>query len=221
MTTDDDAAEDRMLDHLLAGEPAASPEEQAARAPYEAIIADVRELPITTAPPGFHERVRAGWRAARVARRRRRMVLVAGAVLALAAAVILFLLRPHRGAGSRRNDVHVDLAILTKDGSTWRAAGSHARIGDTLQIRGRAGAGATEVRVYFMARLVARCPTDERCRGLALDLPLAQGGKYVMAWLSSATAVPPPDERGLDADSLRVRSQGGVFEIAHEIDVTR
>jgi hypothetical protein len=54
-----------LLDRLDAGLPPRSPEEAAARVPYERLIARIRELEDVKPLPGWEERAMARWRAER------------------------------------------------------------------------------------------------------------------------------------------------------------
>src|SRR5262245_5341204 len=113
--TDDETAEDEMLDRLDAGLPPASPDERAARAPYERLQAEVRELPTAKAPPGMRGRVREQWKAAR--RRRRRGMMIGGGVAVVAlAAILLVLLWPAKAPRSSP----VAVAFVTPDGVVRR-----------------------------------------------------------------------------------------------------
>lgn len=208
MTAPDDLAEDEMLDRLDAGLPAASPEEQASRAPYERLRARVRALPTAKAPPGMRDRVRAQWKSERAAqRRRRRGLLIGGGVAALAVAAIALLLWP----GEADPHTHLAIAVVTPDGVVRRGTAAPA-VGDVFQVRGREGRVHTEIRVYAKGKLLARCPGDARCNRLDLDLPLTVPGTYRVLWLSHDRRLPDPHLEGYDGDVAEAQARGVEIE---------
>jgi hypothetical protein len=209
--TPEDAAEDAMLDRLDAGEPAVSPEEQAARAPYERLIAQVREKPAAPVPAGMRDRVRAGWHAARDAERRarrRRIAIGVGTTALLAAAVVVFLwARPEgaRGIPSPR------MFHLTRDPTGLRKL-DHPALGSELEAGGVAVTRYAELRLYRETKLLVQCPQDPRCTGLRLHHTFDAVGNYRLLMLASESPLAPPHPDGYDADVTAARNAGADFE---------
>lgn len=212
---DDDRDQD-LIDRLDRGLPTTSPEEAAARAPYERLLASIRDLPHTAPDLGWEERTAARWRASRAARRRRRWQLVAVGVAAVAlAAAAVLLLRPHG-----RPAVGLEVAVLVPDGGVRRG---EAALDDVLRLRAARRAAAVELRVYRDTELVARCPGAPACQvtaaTLTLELPLSAPGVYRVLVLSSARPIPAPGPDGLDRDRLDAQSAGVTVESTTQVTI--
>jgi ferric-dicitrate binding protein FerR (iron transport regulator) len=79
-----------LIECLEVGEAPRSPDEAAARAPYERLIARLGDLDEIEPAPGWEDRAVARWRRAR-SRRRRRVALVVLAAVVLLIAVVRIL----------------------------------------------------------------------------------------------------------------------------------
>lgn len=217
MTEDDDML-DVMLDRLDAGLPPASPEEAAARAPYERLLARVRALPQAAPTPGWEERAAQRWRFVHGARRRRWLAVTAGA-FALAAAVGLFLtVRPRGRQGRPDASAYVTLADGTKRAGV-------APVGSTLHARAPRVARHVELRVYGPENLITRCPGATTCREddgeLALDVRLGAPGLYRPVVLSSDRPIAAPGGADIDADLLIARDAGATILVLATTRVAR
>jgi hypothetical protein len=199
MTTppDDDAG---LLDRLDEGEPPRSPEEAAAREPYERLFARIRDLEDVAPPPGWEGRLEAQ-RAA--AWRRRRIATAAGvaAAFGLAAVFVLPCIMPSDGG-------RLQVAVLAAPEMQRR--GNHA-VGDVLRVGVRRDQAHASLRIYLGIRLIAQCPGSELCRGdassLAIDWKLEEPGTYRIVALSSAAEI-PPSAGTLEQDTLAARTAG-------------
>src|SRR5262249_52424460 len=107
-----------MIERLDAGEPPSSPEEAEARAPYERLLARIRDLDDIAPPAGWEDRAVARWAGAR---RKRRLVIGLGAVAAAAAALAaVLLLRPCAAPAPTPTPTELEVAVLHAPGSTRR-----------------------------------------------------------------------------------------------------
>ena len=209
-SSDDDPG---MLDRLDAGEPARSPEETAARAPYEHLIGRIQDLSDIDPPVGWEDRAMARWTATR--RKRRRGMVIGAGVGSLALAVMIFLLHPCAAP----NVTGLELAVVTGSGAARRG---EAAVGDVLHVRARAEELHVELRIYLGATRIARCPGSPECRGdapaLQIDWKLADAGLYEIVVLSSPAAIPPGDgtrDRDLlDAQTASVRIDTGTVKVS-------
>lgn len=216
----DDAAtpdDDELLDRIDQGVPPATPEEAAARAPYERLLARVRALPPVAPLPGWEERAAQRWR---FAHQRRRWIPISAGVVALAAAAALFVaLRP---GGPTATDDRLAMTVTPPDGI--RRAGV-AAVGSTLQLRVARPAVHRELRVYRPDLVVVRCPGASTCREtdreLTLELTLDVPGLYRPMVLSAATPIPAPGTGGLDADVLSAREAGATIRTLETVRVGR
>jgi len=204
---------DELLDRIDQGVPPSSPEEAAARAPFERLLARVRDLPPLPPEPGWERRAHQRWAAARADDRRRRRRQVGLAIGGLAAAaIVLVLVLGARGARSPRA-TGLEVAVLDRNGAHERGApGLHG----TLRVKAPQRQPHGEVRVYRDARLLVRCPGAPTCRAtpdaIALDLDLDQPGVYQVVALSSRAPIPAPGDGGLDGDLLAARRAGANVE---------
>jgi len=215
--------DDDVVDGLLDGKPAASPEEKARRAPYEQLIGQLGALP--DIPPSEGWQVRFAQRHSdevRAARRRRRLKL---ALIPLAAAALLLawlLRRPEGGPGDVR-DADVLAVRIERDGREVRghvvAVGARAHIAFALP------APVIEVRVYRDEReLILRCPGDAAC-GPSLAGPprvevgftLDRAGGYRVIGIGGPTMAPAPSG-SLDADLAALTAGGFVTRMYDVID---
>lgn len=189
----------------------------AARAAHERLRAGITE--IGRGHPGradWQARVWAGV-ARRQARRRRRWPwLAAPAAVALAAALLL-VLRPAPGP---------DRALLAYELHRPGAEplrGAHARPGDRLAVRARAGGAAhAEVRLYRDGRaLVLRCgdqpPCQRRGPEILATVTLEERGRYQLVLLRAAQPLPAP-AGDVDRDTAAARAAGAGVDI-RDIDV--
>jgi hypothetical protein len=195
-----------MIERLDAGEPPRSAEEAQARAPYEKLLARIRDLDEIDPPPDWEDRAVSRWSAAR---RTRRLGIVAGATASLAVAVAaVLLLQPCASPAASR----LEIATITEQGSQRRG---DTAVGDRLHARARVDQAHVELRVYLGTRRVARCPDDALCRvdasGLEIDWKLDEAGTYQLVVLSSASGIPAGDGT-LDRDLLEARGAGARIE---------
>lgn len=208
--------DDELLERLDAGLPPRSDEEARARAPYERLRAQVRDLPPTEPEPGWEERARDRFRL-RTGRRRRPAwaatgVAVAG--VAVAAGLGLWLAFGWRDRDRSAPQVAaLDVRVVTPEGTVRRApdAGERAARGSTLELRiPRAARG--ELRLYRDTQLIARCPGDSGCRdeeaAVVLSIVLDRDGMYRPLVLAGPGEIPAPDPAGLDVDALAARQAG-------------
>ena len=80
-TADDGDGDDQLLDRLGDGVAPATPEEAAARAPYERLAGQLRALDPRDPPPGWERRLDARLRDARAQDQRRRWWLIGGGLV--------------------------------------------------------------------------------------------------------------------------------------------
>jgi len=197
-----------MIERLDAGEPARSPEEAQARAPYERLFERIRDLDEIAPPVGWEDRALARWAAAR---RKRRLAIAVGSTTAVALAAVLLQLC---SAPATR----LDVAVLAPPGSTHRG---DASVGDLLRVQARGDQAHLELRVYLGPGLVARCPGNPACRRdaslLELDWKLADAGAYQIIMLSSSSDIPAGDG-AIERDLLDARSAGASIE-SHRLSV--
>jgi hypothetical protein len=199
---EDDAAVGDAIDRLDAGEPPSSPEEAQLRAPYERLIARIRDLDEIAPLPGWEDRGVARWAAVRRQRRVRIAIGVTAAV-GLATAILVPL------CSRRATEPGLQVAVSAAPGPARR--GQYAA-GDVLHAQARIDQAHVELRVYQATRLVVRCPGSEACRRdalvVGLDWKLAEPGTYRVVMLSSAAEIPPPVDGTIDRDLLAARSAG-------------
>jgi hypothetical protein len=193
-----------MIERLDAGEPASSPEEAQARAPYERLLARIRDLDDIAPPAGWEDRAVARWSGAR---RKRRFVVALGTAAAAALAAVL-LLQPCAAPTA----TWLEVAVSHPPGSTPRG---DAVVGDSLHARARSDRAHLELRVYLETRLVARCPGSSSCRRdgavLELDWKLGEAGTYQIILLSNTSDIPEGDGI-LDRDQLDAQGAGASIE---------
>ena len=190
-----------VIERLDAGEPARSAEEAAARATYERLFARLRDSEDITPAAGWEDRAVARWAAAR----RRRWSIGAAAVVAAGVAGALVLLPCSRA----RVSPGLEVAVL---GGSETVRQQDPAVGGLLRARGSIDRPHVELRIYLDTRLVARCPGGDSCRveeaSIELERRLTEPGNYRVVRLSSASAIPPPTEYGLDRDLLEARNVG-------------
>jgi len=191
-----------MMERLDAGEPANSAEEAEARAPYERLLARIRDLDDIAPPGDWEDRAVTRWSGAR---RRRRLGIAFGAGIATAATLAaVLLLRPCTAPTA----TGLEVTVLDPSGSTRRG---DAAVGALLRARARADRAHVELRVYLKSRLVARCPGSTACQHeeavVELDWKLAEAGTYQVILLSSSSDIPAGDGT-IDRDLLDAQSAG-------------
>jgi hypothetical protein len=203
---DDSGADFEVIKRLDAGEPPRSEEEARTRAPYERLLASVRDLAEIAPPAGWEDRAAARWVATR---RRQRIAIAAGTAMAAGLAAAIILVR----CGALTAQPALQVAVSTPPGTIVR--GEHA-VGDVLHVQGRESGAHVELRVYVGARLIVRCPGGEGCgrsgEQVTLDWKLADPGTYEVYLLSSAAEIPPPGGNSVDRDLLAIRSAGVAYE---------
>lgn len=206
MTTEPPPDDLAVIERLDTGEPAGSPEEAQARAPYERLLARIRDLDDLAPPGAWEDRAVARWSATR---RRRQLGVAVGATAAVGLAAAL-LLRPCAATGTSR----LEVTVLAALGSIRRG---DPAVGDVLHARVRADRMHTDLRLYLGTRLVARCPGSDPCRRDAsvveLDWKLVESGTYQIVVLSSQSDIPIPGDGAIDRDLLDARSAGAIVEI--------
>lgn len=205
MTTGASPDEDPgMIERLDAGEPARSPEEAAARAPYERLLARIGDLEDIAPPGDWEARAMARWSGAK---RRRRLGIALGAATAVALAAVLVLQPCTTPAATG-----LEVAVTHRSKAVRRG---DAAVGDLLRARGPADRAHVELRVYLGTRLVARCPGSAPCRQegtvMELDWELGEAGTYQVVLLSSASAIPASDGT-FDRDLLDAQRAGTKIE---------
>ena len=193
-----------MIERLDAGEPASSPEEAEARAPYERLLARIRDLDDIAPPGDWEDRAVTRWSGAR---RRRRLGIALGATAAAALAAVL-LLQPCAAPAP----TGLEVAVITAPGLTRRG---DAAVGDLLRVRARLDRTHVELRIYLGTRLVTRCPGSAPCRHdgsvTELEWKLSEAGTYQIVLLSSTSNIPAGDGT-LDRDLLDARVAGASIE---------
>lgn len=194
-----------LIDRLDAGELPRSPEEAAARVPYERLTERLRDLDEIDPPAGWEDRAMARWFAAK--RKRRLGILIGTAATSVALAAVL-LLQPCAVA-------HVEvleLAVRSGSGATRRG---DAAVGDVLHARVHLDQPHRELRIYLGAAVMARCPGNVECRvdasTLQLDWRLPDAGMYQVVVLSSPSGIPPGDGT-IDRDLLDARAAGASIQ---------
>jgi len=196
----DGANEWAMIERLDAGEPASSPEEARARAPYERLFERIRDLDVIAPPAGWEDQAVTRWAAAR---RKRRLGIALGATTAAVLAVV-FLLQLCAAPSA----VRLDVAVLVPPGSTRRG---DAAVGDLLRVRVHDDQAHLELRVYLGTALIARCPGSAACQRNAslveLDWKLAEAGAYQIILLSGSSDIPAGNGT-LDRDLLDAQGAG-------------
>lgn len=194
-----------MINRLDAGEPASSPEEARARAPYEQLFERIRDLDVIAPPAGWEDQAVTRWEAAR---RKRRLGIALGAATAAGLAAV-FLLQ----LCAAPSTVRLEVAVLAPPGSTRRG---DAAVGDLVRVRVHDDQTHLELRVYLGTALVARCPGSTACRRNAalveFDWNLAEAGVYQIVLLSSSSDI-PAGNGALDRDLLDARGAGVSIEI--------
>ncbi|MBK9034650.1 MAG: hypothetical protein IPL61_25855 [Myxococcales bacterium] len=215
MTTADDR-DDELLDRMGDGVAPASPEEAAARAPYERLAGQLQALDPRDPPAGWERRLDARLREARAREQRRRWWLIGGGVAAAAAVAAAVVLWPRPAPAPVRP---VTVAVIAADGAARRG---DAAVGDAVQIAVDRAQAQTELRVYRDTTLVTRCPGADACqisaRSIRLELRLTDVGRYRVVTMTSASAIPAPGA-GLDADLLAARSAGATIVLPAPIVV--
>lgn len=187
MTTDDRKADEAWLlarESAEDGTTVAAPSDETRRV-YDALAAELAQLPAVPAPAGWRDRMLAALdepAAAPAPRPRptRRWALIA-APLALAAAVLLI----WRLSADQPQQIAVDVEV--RAGDVVRRAGEAPAVGDLLVARVLLP-GAGELRVYRNgSHLVARCPGHKACLPVrrvgdrdehAIELPMTSKGEY-------------------------------------------
>ena len=191
-----------MIERLDAGEPPSSPEEAQARAPYERLLARIRDLDDIAPPAGWEDRAVARWSGAR---RKRRLGIALGTAVAAAAALAAVLLLQPCAAPTATG---LEVAVRPQPGSTRRG---DVAVGDSIHASARSDQAHVELRVYLETRLVARCPGSPSCRRdgsvLELDWRLGEAGRYQIILLSSSSDIPAGNGT-LDRDLLDAQGAG-------------
>ena len=215
---DDDGRDDDVIDGLLDGRPAGSPEAAARRAPYEQLVGQLGALP--DLPPSDGWQVRFAERHAaelRAARRRRRLKL---ALIPLAAAVLLLAWLLRRPDGGARRDGEA-LAVRIERGG--REVRGRAAVGDRVHITVALPAAALALRVYRDEReLVLRCPGDGACgpapaggARLEVGYTLERAARYQVIAIGGPGPAPAPSG-SLDGD-LAALTAGGFITRMHDV----
>jgi hypothetical protein len=208
MTAGDPAHPDEALvGAILRGEPAAGPDEAAARVPYEALIGQLGALaPI---PPASGWEVRMAERVAR--ERRRRLLLFAAIPLAAAAVFLLWFLA--RG-GERATPERPSLAYrIERSGTVVRS--ETAAIGDVLVMTVDRPEPVVELRVYRDRRSAYRTVASPRSEH---RLTFVRAGSYQAVVIAGARPVPDAST-GIDGDVATLRAAGFTVELADAIAV--
>lgn len=202
------ALERTAIERLDAGEAAASPEEAAARAPYEALVGRLREADDEQEPPaGWEDRAVARWRGGR---RRRWIQVAAGAAAGMGLAAVLLLrctVSPEGG---------FSVAVVDESGQVRRSEGVPT-VGDTLRARTPAGE-TVRMLLYLGTKRIASCPGSAACREengeLVLEWPLVEGGDYQVLVISTEAGVAKLELPSgmLDVDLAAAREAGARIE---------
>lgn len=192
-----------VIDRMLAGEPAASDDEAATRAPYERLVKRLREFDDATLPEGWEERAALRLRAAkaRETREARRRWMIGGAVVAAMAAAVLLIVSTREGA---RAETQVTVVIRSTDGVEERGA---ATIGKLLVARIKSRRAHVELRLYRGSAMIARCPGGPECNGFMLSHRLVAPGRYQVVTFESDAPLPEPQDGGLDVDVMVARER--------------
>jgi hypothetical protein len=186
VTTDDDKADEAWLlarESAEDGAAVAAPSDETRRV-YDALAAELAQLPAAPAPAGWRDRMLAALdepAAAPAPRPRptRHWSLIA-APLAAAAAVLLI----WRLSADRPQQIAIEVEV--RAGDVVRRAGEAPAVGDFFVARALLP-GAGELRVYRNDRaMVARCPQHPACRTrkvgdrdeLSVELPMTSKGDY-------------------------------------------
>jgi hypothetical protein len=196
-----------VIERLDAGEPPRSPEEAQARAPYERLLARIRDLDEVAPPAGWEGQAVARWSRAR--RKRRRGVAIAfGATTAVALAAML-VLQPCGAPDAAR----LEVVVLSDQGSTSRG---DAAVGQVLRARARIDQPQVDLRIYLGTRRIASCPGSPACQRDAsvvqLDWKLVEPGRYQIILLSSTSHIPVGDGT-VDGDLLEARTAGATIDL--------
>lgn len=179
------ALERTAIERLDAGAEAASPEEAAARAPYEALVGRLRETDEECEPPaGWEDRAVARWRGGR---RQRWLRVAAGAAAGMGLAAVLMLRCTVGTEGG------LTVAVVNESGQVRRGEGVPT-VGDTLRARTPVGE-TTRVLLYLGTKRIASCPGSAACReedgALVLEWPLVEAGDYRILVISTETGAAP------------------------------
>lgn len=203
----EEEAELRAVERLDAGEAATSEEEARLRAPYETLIARIRDTEeAMTPPPGWQARAMTRWSAQR--RRRRSLRVVAASISAMAATAAILLVRCLSMTG-----LGLGMQVLAAS-QTARSGG--AVVGDTLKLSSSHGS----ILLYRDGRPIAQCPGDIACRRdgstWRLDWPLAEPGEYDILSLRLDGAPWVPRAGSKELDLLQARERGAERELKHQ-----
>ncbi|HWO24148.1 MAG TPA: hypothetical protein VNO30_35640 [Kofleriaceae bacterium] len=220
---DDD---DKLLDALDAGEPARTPEETAARLPYQRLIERIQDLDEISPPPGWEERAEQRWRARRVdARKRRQRRAILGLSLGGAALAAALLLRPCASTPKPETPpplVQAQVAIKTIHSGPPRR-GDDVLVGDKLVAQAPVDGTHVELRIYLGDKLFARCPGRPECRrsaqGLEITLELTEEGTYRAVAFSSQAPIPEPGPDGY-MDDVSTAQRAGAKHVPGDRPVT-
>jgi hypothetical protein len=188
VTTDDRKADEAWLlarESADDGTAVAAPSDETRRV-YDALAAELAQLPAVPAPAGWRDRMLAALDEPVAApapaprpRPTHRWALIA-APLAMAAAVLLI----WRLSADRPQQIAIDVEV--RAGDVVRRAGEAPAVGDLFVARVLLP-GAGELRVYRNDRaMVARCPQHPACRTrkvgdrdeLSVELPMTSKGDY-------------------------------------------
>jgi hypothetical protein len=207
-TPPDDTGDDgKLLEALDAGDPARTPEEEAARRPYQRLIERIQDLDEIAPPPGWEARAEQRWHAQRATARKRRLRPAAIALslgLGGAAIAAVLLMRPCASTP----EAPAEQVALTAIPSGTRRAGEPT-VNDQLRAQARIEGAFVELRIYRDTTLFARCPGDARCQihvpNLEITLKITREGTYQAVAFSSHAPIPAPTPDGLDSDLAGAR----------------
>lgn len=185
----------RAIERLDAGEAAQSEEELRLRAPYEALVARVRETEeAVEPPPGWQDRALARWSASR----RRRWIRAAAAsasALAAAAAALIMRCSAMGGPALAYDLVHASASLR----------GGEAVVGDRIELESQRGS----LLLYLEGRKLAQCPGDSACRAsgdaFSLAWPFTAPGTYDMVSFQLDGEPWLPLDGALDLDLVKAR----------------
>jgi hypothetical protein len=226
VTTDDRKADEAWLlarESADDGTAVAAPSDETRRV-YDALAAELAQLPAVPAPAGWRDRMLAALDEPVAApapaprpRPTRRWALIA-APLAMAAAVLLI----WRLSADRPQQIAIDVEV--RAGDVVRRAGEAPTVGDLFVARVLLP-GAGELRVYRNgAHMAARCPGHPACLPVrrvgdrdehAIELPMTSKGDYLAIVIDGAIGL---DLTGsLDGDVRAAKERGARVVIGKSI----